>query len=56
MKPKYKFYEPGCYCCSHLERRGTGIAETRYCNNFPRDRVKRFRSSDPQIKAPSWCP
>ena len=56
MKPKYKFYEPGCYCCSHLERRGTGIAETRYCNNFPRDRVKRFRSSDPQIKAPSGCP
>lgn len=57
MKVRYQFYEPGCFSCSHLVIQGVGAGETRYCAGFPkRKKPKRFRSSDPKIKAPSWCP
>ena len=53
MKQKNRFYEPGCYSCKHHLIQG----QTRYCRGFPKRRnPRRFRASDPQIKAPSWCP
>ena len=58
MKAKSKavFYEPGCPSCDFLKIQGGFPCETRYCTNFPRKRAKRFRSKDPVIKAPAWCP
>lgn len=57
MKVKYTFHEPGCYICNELVIQGGGISETRYCTGFPkRKNPKRFRASDPKMKAPSWCP
>lgn len=50
------FYEPGCTSCDFLKEQGAFPCETRYCTNFPRKRAKRFRSRDPILKAPAWCP
>ena len=49
---KYTFPEPGCYRCPYYQR----VGETRYCTGFKRRKPRRFRSSDPKIKAPRWCP
>jgi len=57
MKKKYSFPEPGCSSCTDYQAAGSLLAETRYCHGFPGKKTpKRFRSSDPQFKAPRWCP
>lgn len=53
---KFSFYTPGCSSCDYLKTEGPAPFGQRYCTNFPKKRKKRFRSSDPQYKAPSWCP
>ena len=53
MAKKYMFPVPGCSSCQYYEVVG-GIA--RYCSGFKRRKSKRFRRSDPKIKAPSRCP
>ena len=57
MAKKYSFPEPGCGSCQHLQYAGNNLLRTRYCSGFPKKKTpKRFRSSDPQVKAPKWCP
>ena len=57
MPKKYSFPELGCSSCEHLQRVGGVLCETRYCGGFPKRRnPKRFRASDPKVKAPQWCP
>ncbi len=57
MAKKYSFPEPGCGSCPHLQYVGGNVLNTRYCNGFPKKKKsRRFRSSDPKIKAPKWCP
>lgn len=57
MAKKYSFPELECRNCEHFQRVGDSIFGTRYCGGFPRRRKpKRFSSSDPQYKAPKWCP
>ena len=57
MSKKYSFPELKCYECEHLQSAGSGLCGTRYCGGFPKRRKpKRFSSSDPQFKAPKWCP
>lgn len=57
MKKKYSFPELGCSSCTDYQAAGSLLTQTRYCHGFPRKKTpKRFRSSDPQIKAPRWCP
>lgn len=57
MAKKYSFPEPGCGSCQHLQYAGNNVLSTRYCSGFPKKKTpRRFRSSDPQIKAPKWCP
>lgn len=57
MPKKYSFPELKCYECPFLQRMGNILFETRYCGGFPKRRnPKRFRASDPKIKAPKWCP
>lgn len=53
MAKKYTFPVPGCSCCPHYQVIG-GL--TRYCSGGKRRKPKRFRRSDPQFKAPKWCP
>lgn len=53
---KHTFPEPGCHSCPHYQLVGNVPWETRYCKGFKRKKAKRFRSSDPKIKAPRWCP
>ena len=53
MAKKQTFPVPGCSSCPHYHVAG-GV--TRYCNGFKRRKPKRFRSADPQFKAPKWCP
>lgn len=53
MAEKYTFPVPGCSSCQHYDVVG-GI--TRYCSGFKRRKPKRFKSSDPKLKAPRWCP
>lgn len=53
MAKKYTFPVPGCSSCPHYQVVG-GL--TRYCSGGKRRKPKRFRSSDPQFKAPKWCP
>lgn len=53
MAKKYTFPVPGCSSCQHYEVVG-GI--TRYCTGFKRRKAKRFKRSDPKLKAPRWCP
>ena len=55
-KTKMVFYEQTCSSCDFLKIQGRFPCETRYCTNFPRKRARRFRSKDPVIKAPAWCP
>lgn len=50
---KHTFPVPGCHSCPCYKVVG-GI--TRYCAGFKGRKPKRFRSSDPQFKAPRWCP
>lgn len=54
MAKKYTFPEPGCSICSYYKT--TGNFETRYCSGFKHRKPRRFRNSDPLIKAPKWCP
>lgn len=57
MAKKYSFTEPGCASCPHYQQTGNSLLGTRYCGGFPKKRKpRRFRSSDPQFKAPKWCP
>ena len=57
MARKYSFPELKCYECQFLQRMGSTLCETRHCDGFPKRRKpKRFRTSDPKIKAPKWCP
>ena len=57
MAKKYSFPEPGCGSCPHLHYAGNNVLSTRYCSGFPKKKKsRRFRSSDPKIKAPKWCP
>lgn len=56
MAKKYTFLEGNCWDCQFYQRVGSLASETRYCNGFKRRKAKRFRSSDPTIKAPKWCP
>lgn len=53
MAKKQSFPVPGCSSCPHYEVVG-GL--TRYCSGFKRRRPKRFKRSDPKLKAPKWCP
>lgn len=53
MAKKYTFPVPGCSSCPHYQVIG-GL--TRYCSGGKRRKPKRFRRSDPQFKAPKWCP
>ena len=55
-KHKYRFSEPSCRDCPHYQETGTVFNATRYCGGFKRKKPKRFRSSDPAIKIPTWCP
>ena len=57
MAKRYSFPEPACMECRHHQYLGNGLSRSRYCGGFPkRKSPKRFRSSDPQRKAPKWCP
>ncbi len=57
MAKKYTFPEENCWHCQFYQKVGSGLAsETRYCHGFKRKKPRRFRSSDPSIKAPRWCP
>ena len=53
MAKNQSFPIPGCSDCPHYQVVG-GL--TRYCSGFKRRKPKRFRSSDPRLKAPKWCP
>ena len=55
-KRKYTFPEPQCRSCPHYQEFGTLFSPTRYCGGFKRRKPKRFRSSDPALKIPRWCP
>ncbi len=56
-KKKIIFPEPGCYCCNCYRIQGTPPFETRLCMGEKwKKRGRRFRASDPQYKAPKWCP
>ncbi len=57
MKKKSSFPEPGCYGCDCYSTQGTPPFETRLCTGGKwKKRGRRFRASDPQYKAPKWCP
>ena len=56
MPKKPTFPEPGCWRCPHYTVQGRFPCETRYCMGAGRKRGKRFKKSDPQYKAPRWCP
>lgn len=57
MAKGYSFPELTCASCEHCQYVGSGLAQMRYCGGFPeRKNPKRFRSSDPKIKVPKWCP
>lgn len=53
MAKKYTFPIPGCSSCQYYQVVG-GL--TRYCSGGKRRKPRRFRNSDPIIKAPKWCP
>lgn len=54
---KPTFPEPGCYGCECHTVEGSPPFETRFCRGGKwKRRGKRFRSSEPQYKAPAWCP
>ncbi len=56
-KKRIIFPEPGCYCCDCYRTQGTPPFETRLCMGGKwKKRGRRFRASDPQYKAPKWCP
>ena len=55
-KQKYTFPEGNCWNCQFYQKVGSLASETRYCHGFKRKKARRFRSSDPLIKAPKWCP
>lgn len=55
-KHKYMFSEPSCRKCPHYQEVGSAFHPTRCCGGFKRKKPKRFRSSDPAIKVPKWCP
>ena len=55
-KQKYTFPEENCWNCQFYQKVGSLASETRYCHGFKRKKARRFRSSDPLIKAPKWCP
>lgn len=56
MNKKYYFHEGTCRDCPHLNMVGSELFPTKYCGGFQRKKPKRFKSSDPQYKAPKWCP
>ncbi len=57
MKKKITFPEPGCYCCDRYSTQGSPPFETRLCMGRKwKKRGRRFRTTDPQYKAPKWCP
>ncbi len=57
MAKKYSFPELKCSDCEHFQQVGDIAFGTRYCGGFPKKKKpKRFSSSDPQYKAPKWCP
>jgi len=47
----FRFTEPTCSLCKAYDDR---LLDSRYCSGGKGKR--RFRSSDPKIKAPKWCP
>lgn len=53
MPKNQSFPTPGCSSCPYYDV-VDGI--TRYCSGFKRRRSKRFKSGDPKLKAPKWCP
>ena len=55
-KQKYTFPEENCWNCQFYQKVGSLASETRYCHGFKRKKARRFRSNDPLIKAPKWCP
>lgn len=56
MSRKYTFPVPGCRQCQYHQIVGSTFCGTRYCAGFKRRKPKRFRKSDPVLKAPKWCP
>lgn len=57
MAKKSTFPAPSCLSCQHRLVVGKFPAETRYCTGFKKKKTPmRFRSSDPKIKPPKWCP
>ena len=56
MAKKFNFLSPSCLNCQYRLVMGTLSSETRYCTGFKKKKARRFRSSDPQIKPPKWCP
>lgn len=56
MPKKPAFPEPGCWRCPHYTVQGEFPCETRYCMGTGRKRGRRFKKTDPQYKAPKWCP
>ena len=55
-KQKYTFPVENCWNCQFYQKVGSLASETRYCHGFKRKKARRFRSNDPLIKAPKWCP
>ena len=56
MAKKFNFLSPSCLNCQYRLVMGNLSSETRYCTGFKKKKARRFRSSDPQIKPPKWCP
>ena len=57
MAKRYSFPEPACMECRHHQYLGTVCPVRDTAAGFPNGKApKRFRSSDPQRKAPKWCP
>ncbi len=57
MAKKSTFPAPSCLSCPHRLVVGTFPSEARYCTGFKKKKTpRRFRSSDPKIKPPKWCP
>lgn len=55
MLKNVKFFEPSCTECPSYSVQGAFPCETRYCMAKSR-KGKRFKASDPQLRAPKWCP
>lgn len=56
MRKNPIFSSPSCPSCQYRLVMGDSVSETRYCTGFKTRKPRRFRSSDPKIKPPRWCP